>query len=205
MNKKIFGILVAVLAVTLMLTPLAVAKPGAPKNNEKFEYFKLVCSGEASEIYDRGWLSPPEALLIPNTWHGRGGGWVTGDTVELTVGDETFNMTTDPYSVNWTTTFDIELFIDNDGNAKGYNLRLTDVLTVYDEGVEIGTLVLKIKSVIDLTVMPPEMGGNIVGYGTGELKDVHISAVGLGMTDPVNLLYAREGTITGWPDYITNP
>ena len=40
MNKKIFGILVTLLAVTMMLTPFALAKPwNYPKNNAKFEEF----------------------------------------------------------------------------------------------------------------------------------------------------------------------
>jgi hypothetical protein len=204
MNKKALVIL-TMLAFSLLLTPIALAKPGAPKNNPKFEYFALLVSGSGTEEYDREWASPPNGEP-PNLFHGRGGGWdpLTVDLVELTVGGETFDMTTDPYSVDYTTTFDIEVFLDNAGEATKYNIRLTDVVTVYDEGDEIGTLVLNIKAVVDFTVFPPGYQGTIQGYGTGDLKGVHISAEDFGVVNPDPLRYYREGTITGWPAEITN-
>lgn len=201
MNRKFLVIAVALMVAAMLATPLVSAKPGAEKSNEKFEYFELVCSGVGSETYESSHASPPDGEP-PNVIHGRGGGWVTGSTVELTVGQETFDMESEPYSVDWTTTFDIEVFFDNDGNAKGYNIRLTDIVTVYDEGEAIGTLVLKIIGFIDLTATPPAMGGTVVGYGTEDLKGVHISAVDVGLIGPQ--LYSRAGTITGWPGQITN-
>jgi hypothetical protein len=37
------------------------------------------------------------------------------------------------------------------------------------------------------------------------LKGVHISAVDLGFSGiPPSVIFGREGTITGWPDDITN-
>jgi hypothetical protein len=40
MNKKIFGIIVSLLTISLIVTPFAFAKPwGYPKNNEKWEEF----------------------------------------------------------------------------------------------------------------------------------------------------------------------
>ena len=49
-----------------------------------------------------------------------------------------------------------------------------------------------------------------MGYGTGALEGVKISAIDLGVmfmdlgeTPPI-VLYGREGTITGWPEDITN-
>lgn len=196
---------VTLLAVFMLATPLVAAKPGAQKSNDNFEFFSLLCSGEGNGIYEKEWNSPPNSES-PNIFHGRGGGWddSTVDLVELTVGGETFDMTTDPYSVFYTTTFDIESFLDAEGNAKKYNIRLTDVVTVSYEGMEIGTLVLKIVAVVDFTTMPPGYEGTVQGYGTDALKGVHISAQDFGRIDPVLFRYLRVGTITGWPDYITN-
>ena len=189
----------------MMATPLALAKPGAEKSNNKFEYFSLLASGEATEEYDREWTSPPDTDPS-NVFHGRGGGWDVSavDLVELTVGEETFDMTTDPYSVDYTTTFDIESFNDNEGTLKKYNIRLTDVVTVYDEGKKIGTIVLNIVAVVDFTTMPPGYEGTVQGYGTDALKGVHISALDVGLIAQEPNRYLRIGTIRGWPEQITN-
>lgn len=40
MNKKILFI-VALLTFSMLLTPIVLAKPGADKSNEKFEFFQL--------------------------------------------------------------------------------------------------------------------------------------------------------------------
>jgi hypothetical protein len=205
MNKKIFGIFITLLAVSLMLTPLVVAKPGAEKMNPKFEDFQLVVSGSGLGVFEKEVVAPPEGTS-PNTIHRRGAQWNVSavDLVELTVGSEIFDMTTDPYNVDYTTTFDIEIFLNETGDAVKYNIRLTDNITLYDEDVAIGTLILKIKATIDLTVMPPVYQGTITGYGTGALNGIHVSAVDLGLTDPINLRYTRIGTITGWPTEISN-
>jgi len=206
MNKKIFGVLATVLAVSLMLTPLTVATPGAPKSNEKFEFFELVCSGVADGNYDRAWYTPPNAEPLDNkTQHSRGGGWTTGDTVALTIGEETFTMDTSPYNVTWTTTFDVNLIRNNDGSNKLTIIKLTDVVTVYDaNNASIGTLVLNLKSAIDFSTMPPGYSGTMQGYGTGDLTGVKISGIDIGLVDPVNGIFMRNGTITGWPAEITN-
>jgi len=206
MNKKIFGIVVTVLAISLMLTPLALAKPGAPKKNDKFEFFELVCSGTMDGNYDRFWYTPPNADPLDNkTQHSRGGGWTTGDIVELTVGEETFTMDTSPYNVTWTTTFNTNLIRNNDGTNKLTIITLTDVVTVYDaDNQTIGELVLNLKSAIDFSTMPPGYSGTMQGYGTDAFKDVHISGIDIGLVDPVNGIFMRNGTITGWPTDITN-
>ena len=202
-KRKIVIITTIFLIAAMLLIPFAVAKPGAEKNNEKFEYFELVCSGATSETYDKIWITPPEADTAKTT-HLRGGGWITGEVVELTVGDKTFTMVTDPYSVSWTTTFDGNLVYNNDGTNKLSILHLTDVLTVYNDGEEIGTLVLNLKSAIDFSTTPPGYSGVMQGYGTGALKDVHVSGIDNGLIDPVNGIFMRTGTITGWPEEVTN-
>lgn len=206
MNKKTL-LLVTMLAFSLLLTPIALAKPGAPKDNERFEFFELVCSGATDGNFDRFWYTPPNADISENkTTHGRGGGWVTGDTVALTVGEETFTMDTTPYNITWTTTFDANIIRYNDGTNKRTIITLTDVVTVYDaDNQTIGTLVLNLKSAIDFTTFPPGYGGTMQGYGTGAFEGVHISGIDIGLVDPVNGIFMRNGTITGWPDAITNP
>ena len=194
------------LAFSLILTPLAIATPGEEKSNEKFEFFELVCSGMMSGTGDRFWYTPPKAPIEENkTTHGRGMGWITGDTVELTVGEETFTMDTEPYNVTWTTIYDVDLVRNNDGTTKRSNIRLTDVVTVYDaDNGTIGTLVLNLKSAIDWATLPPGYSGTVQGYGTEALAGVHISGIDIGLVDPVNGIFMRNGTITGWPEDITN-
>jgi len=203
MNKKILVTVTLMLAITMLATPLVAAKPGAEKSNDKFEYFNLIVSGEGNGINDRSWTTPPDSEEI-KTSHTRNGGWddTTVDLVVLTVGEEIIDMTTAPYSVGYTTTFDLEILWLNDGALKSYNIRLTDIVPVYKDGVEIGTLVLKIKSVIDFTVAPPAYSGNVVGYGTEALKGVHVSAEDIGLIGTAT--YQRIGTITGWPEDIAN-
>ena len=203
MNRKLLGFALALVFLAALAAPMVLAKPGAEKSNEKFEYFELYCSGSTSGTYDRAWYTPPNADPLDNkTQHSRGGGWATGDVVNMTVGDKTFTIVT-PYSVNWTTTIDANGVMNNDGTSKLTIITLTDVVTVYDGENVIGTLVLNLKSAIDFSTMPPGYGGSLQGYGTGELKGVHISGIDVGLVGPG--LFLRVGTITGWPDDITNP
>ncbi len=200
-NRKIVVLAVASLAIAMLATPLVSAMPGAEKNNEKFEYFKLVCTGQDDGTSEKSWDTYLHEMV--KTGHGRGAEWTVGPILALTVGDETFDGGTFPYSMAWDTTYDIQVFFNNDGSIARYNIRLTDVVTVYDTGAEIGTLVLKLTSYIVFEAgLPVKMAGTVVGYGTEELKGVQISAVDT--YDMVNLWYARVGTIAGWPEEITN-
>jgi len=201
-NKKVLGTILAFIFLVAMATPMVLAMPGDEKSNEKFEYFELVCSGSGSPVWSRNWVTPPDGDSI-KTRHVRDREWVTGDTVELTVGDETFTMNTEPYSVDYTTTIDNQIVFNNDGTPMHYAIKLTDVVTVFDDDVAIGTLVLQITALVDLTGEVPTYQGTVMGYGTEALKGVHVSAIDVGMTAPG--LFERIGTITGWPDYITNP
>ena len=202
MKKKVL-IVTAILAFSLLLTPLALAKPTIEKNNDRFEYFKLEFNGVMGSD-ERAWNSPPTGL--PKVHHSRGTQISSDNMVELTVGLETFDMTTEPYSVDYTETFDGEQFFDNDGNIKGWHMRITDVITVYEDGTPIGTIVLKIPAIVVMDGMEAShKGGTITGYGTDQLKGVHISAVDLGFSGmPPSIIFGREGTITGWPAEITN-
>jgi hypothetical protein len=207
--KKIILIAVVLMAAVMLATPLVCAKPATEKNNDKFEYFDLLVTGLPDENPDRLWYTPPNADPLENkTQHARGGGWITWPSPELTVGDETFDWDTTPYSIDWTTTTDGNVLRFSDGTVKHNIIKLTDVVTLYYEGDEIGTLVLELKSAI----REGSYSGNIMGYGTGALKGVHISAIDLGVVgyDPTTtpmptVLFERVGTITGWPEQITNP
>ena len=202
MNKKIL-VAALLLTLSLLLTPVVFAKPTIEKNNDKFEYFKVEFNGVLGPS-EREWNSPPTGL--PKVHHSRGVLTSSDDILELTVGLETFDMTTEPYSVDYTETFDGEQFFDNDGNIKGWHMRITDVITVYEDGTPIGTIVLKIPAIVVMDGMEAShKGGTITGYGTDQLKGVHISAVDLGFSGmPPSIIFGREGTITGWPAEITN-
>lgn len=206
MKKKAL-VFLTMLAFLLILVPLALAKPGAEKSNPKFVYFHLGVSGFNTGTYDRSWDTPPNNPDWNKTTHNRGGGWFTWPGVNLTIGTETFTMDTTHYSVTWTTTIDNNVVRFNNGTTRANLIKLTDVVTVYEDNMEIGTLVLKLKSSIKLG----EYSGNIVGYGTGAFKSVHISAIDLGLTflDMTTVpfptvIFEREGTIAGWPEDITN-
>ena len=203
MKKKILGFALAFVFLAMLATPLVSAKPEIEKNNDKFEYFKFEFDGVMGPA-EREWNSPPTGL--PKVHHSRGTQTSSVSVVELTVGLETFDMTTEPYSVDYTETFDGEQFFDNDGNIKGWHMRITDVITVYEDGTPIGTIVLKIPAIVVMDGMEAShKGGTITGYGTGELKGVHISGVDLGFSGiPPSIIFGREGTITGWPADITN-
>jgi hypothetical protein len=202
MNKKVL-IVIAILAFSLLLAPMVLAKPAIEKNNDKFEYFKLEFDGMQTSG-EREWNSPPTGL--PKVHHSRGMPMSSVSMVELTVGLEKFDMTTEPYSVDYTETFDGEIFFDNEGNYVGWHMKVTDVITVYEYGASIGTIVLKIPAVVVMDGMEASIkSGSITGYGTGDLKGVHISAVDLGFFGmPPSVTFGREGTITGWPTEITN-
>jgi hypothetical protein len=202
-KKKILGFALAFVFLAMLATPLVSAKPEIEKNNDKFEYFKLEFNGVMGPA-EREWNSPPTGL--PKVHHSRGTTTSSDGIVELTVGLETFDMTTEPYSVDYTETFDGEMFFDNDGNIKGWHMRITDVITVYEDGTPIGTIVLKIPAIVVMDGMEAShKGGTITGYGTDQLKGVHISAVDLGFSGiPPSIIFGREGTITGWPAEITN-
>ena len=203
MKKKAL-IIIAIFAFSLLLTPIAFAKPATEKNNDRFEYFKLEFNGVMGPA-EREWNSGPPTGLV-KVHHSRGVLTSSDAILELTVGSETFDMTTEPYSVDYTETYDGEIFLDNEGNYIGWHMRVTDVITVYEDGTPIGTIVLKIPAIGVVDGMEFLFkGGSITGYGTGELKGVHISAVDLGFSGmPPSTIFGREGTITGWPDDITN-
>jgi hypothetical protein len=203
MNKKVLGFALAFIFIAAMATPMALARPGGEKSNDKFDYFYLQVSGFGSGTNDKFWYTPPNADVNDNkTQHARGGGWVTfpESEVYLIVGEDEFRTDTDPVHISWTTTFNTNLIRFNNGTTKSTIIKLTDVVTVYDGEEEIGTLVLELKSSIKLGVG----SGTVQGYGTGAFEGVKISAVDLGVisitpgTPPI-VLYAREGTITGWP------
>lgn len=89
-------------------------------------------------------------------------------------------MATASYSVDWTTTFDANIIKYNNGTSKRSIIHITDVVTIYGGEDVIGTLVLNLKSAIDFTTFPPDYGGTVQGYGTGELEVVHISGIDVG-------------------------
>ena len=203
LNRKIMLIFASLFLISIMLTPLAIAKPSAEKSNDKFDFFQLMCSG----VQDTTTGTALETYIddIVKTRHISNRGWLPDSVLELTVGEETFTMDTEPYSIDWTTTFDANAIFNNDGTQKQTALKLTDVVTVYNEDEVIGTLVLNIVSAIEFTDGSPSgYSGTVVGYGTEALIGVHISAIDLGLVSLPPPTFERLGTITGWPEQITN-
>lgn len=202
MDKRAL-IVIVILAFSLLLTPMVLAQPATEKNNDKFEYFKFEYNGLQGTA-EQEWTSPPTGM--PKVAHSRGTPINSDGIVELTVGTETFDMTTEPYSVDYTETFDGERFFDNDGAIKGWHMRIITTITVYDEGEPIGTIVIKTQAIVVMGDSGPSIeSAPINGFGTGELKGVHITGIDLGFTViPPDVIFGREGTITGWPDDITN-
>ena len=197
LNRKILIFVTAFFIAAMLLTPFAVAKPGAEKSNEKFEYFELLVSGmpdTTTGITEETFIDE-----MVKTRHISGRGWSLGAFVELTVGEEIYTMTSAPYSVDYTTTFDSIAVFNNDGSSKRTAVKLVDVVTLYKDGEAIGTLVLKLESAI----VPPSYSGTVNGYGTGALKGVKISGVDIGLINPppsgIDMQFLRVGTITGWP------
>jgi hypothetical protein len=182
--------------------PVWVEHQGTVKCWPNIKYFELLCSGAQDEATGREKEIFCEDVLKLRIIKDRE--WITGEVVELTVGEETFTPATEPYSVEWTTTFDAKAFFNEDGTNKLTYIELCDVATVFNNGVAVGTLVLKLKSTIDFATTPPAYSGTVCGFGTGALRGVHVSGADLGLVDPVNGLFLRVGAITGWPDYITN-
>jgi hypothetical protein len=108
-------------------------------------------------------------------------------------------------SVDWTTTFNAEIIFNEDGTAPiMYYITLVDVVTLYDDGVEIGTLVLNLDSSVDLATTPPTYSGTVLGYGTDALKGVQVTGTDIGLINSDEELFLRIGRIRNWPEEITN-
>lgn len=199
MNKKIFSIVVAVLAVSMMLTPLAVAKPGALKKNDKFLPFQLIISGETLDDPETTRFTPPGTFPPDSkTIHVRDDGWIPGDTLTLTVGGVTYPDADPLVTLVYSATYDAEV-VFKEGFAS-VTVRVKDTVTISYEGEVLGTLELKVTARGGSTGYT----GTIVGYGTGAFEGVKISAIDSVYPDPAELpdivlIYARIGTIQGWP------
>ena len=186
MNKKIFGIFITIFAFSLMLTPLAVAKPGALKTNEKFLNFMLEPSGATGDAM--------KAWEAGNTSHARGVEWINGETLTLTIGTDVFTMESEPVSIDYVVTS-----AEWDSGPKGTVVRVEETVTIYYDTVPLGTIELSIRSKSSAN----GYSGTVVGHGTGDFEGVKISAVDQVVLDPAFHL-ARIGTIQGWPG-ITPP
>lgn len=165
------------------------------------QYFNLLCSGHADE--ETGTIEEifEEDVLVKTIISDRS--WITGPVVELTIGDELFTPTTEPFSVDWTTTFNAEIIFNEAGTAPiMYYITLVDVVTVYDDSVELSTLVLNLDSSIDLATVPPTYSGTVLGYGTGALKGVQVTGTDIGLIG--DELFLRIGRVRNWPEEITN-
>lgn len=191
MNKKIFGIIIALLAVSLMLTPLAIAKPGAEKSNDKWQSFELriVGSGETG----KSWQTPPEPA-DPKTEHSRDNVWAPATVLSLTViidGTEIYDYTSSPTSLDYYALLDA-----NNNIGKRQLVTVKETIRFMDGETELGTLELQVSDFIpdgDFTAMR----GTFVGVGTGVLKGVKVIGTDSLELDPFAVV--RSGTVMNWP------
>jgi hypothetical protein len=196
MNKKIFVILATVLAISLILTPLAIAKPGEVKENEKWQTFELliVGGGETGKF----WQTPPEPAE-PKTTHSRGNIWYSGDELTGTVssviitigGTETYSLIEEGGILDY-----YALLNANNNLNKMMTVGLKETIRFMDGATEIGTLEITVSDQIfdgDYTTMT----GTFVGIGTGALKGVKLIGTDLLSLDPFAVM--RSGIIMNWP------
>jgi len=192
MNKKVFALVVVLLALS-MLTTLVQAKPYTERNNEKFERF-AVSGLPAYEpwTWDFRYIpSEDNPNVIVASWDE-----VMTDYV-ITVGANTYHLDTDftytghavmtiydpdpwppviPIPYAWSEKWHLRVDYMYDFSAGSSGIEGTiEMLAIFNEGgVSINSL-----------------------RGTGDLKNVQIKATTVTAVPP-NI--AHEGIVSGWPD-----
>jgi hypothetical protein len=163
------------------------------------QYFQLVPSGGADPETGVEWVYP-KPPADPESAHVRNREWVIGDTLTLTVGDDTYTMGGDPIDISYYGEFDSDTVFGEEVNVT--KVRVRETITVSVMGEEIGKLKLLITSESSAT----GYAGSVVGYGTGVFKGVKIVAadqVVLVSLDPLVFTLARTGKVTNWPSIET--
>jgi len=195
MNKKILVMLVALLVLSITLTPFAVAKPWNERNNEKFETFSTTVAFNFEPILTA--IANPE--YVPSQDHTNKiiYSWVEEATAyTITVDGVTYSLGTDfEYSGVSVVTTVGEPFTPNPllaGMLVGSKETHFRVDYMYDfsavEGGIEGTI-----SMLALTTSGPDRLMYISSLqGTGDLKNVKIWATAAGM--------GHLGIVSGWPD-----
>ena len=163
------------------------------------QYFQLVPSGGADPETGVEWVYP-KPPADPESFHVRNREWVIGDTLTLTVGNDTYTMGGDPIDLSYYGEFDSDTVYGEEVNVTKVTVRET--ITVSCMGEVIGELKLLIKSESSAT----GYAGSVVGYGTGAFKGVKIIAadqVIVVSLDPLVFTLARTGKVKNWPSIET--
>jgi len=194
-NKKILVMFVALLVLSITLTPFAVAKPWNERNNEKFETFSTTVAFNFEPILTA--IANPEYVpseehtnKIIYSWEEEA---ITGYTI--TVDGDTYYLETDfEYSgVSVTTTIG-EPFVPNpilggmlEGSKTHWRVDYMYDFSAVEGGID-GTISMRA-----LTTSGPDRLMYITSLqGTGDLKNVKIWATAEGM--------GHLGIVSGWPD-----
>jgi len=200
MNKKILVIFVTVLTFSLMLTPFAIAKPGAEKSNEKIQTwhyekevpFSVLLSGEHEYIPS---FEKPNILVITTTE-----GFIS---YEITVEGNTYVQGVDfdcvdvytKYTANKPTFPDPAQLWPSETQSAHLLVYTTFDFSAYPGSIE-----------GQLRIMERSSHGNTHTtslWGTGDLQNVVVQATYYNTADdstPPILTVYDDGTVIGWPD-----
>ena len=179
MNKKVLVLTLILLAIPLLtITPVQ-----AGKGQEKL-YFKLYAVGWPDPETGERWDTPQTAHLRDVEWYH------PPDVLEVTIGTDTYNMTTTPVYISYSAKLDMDINLKTLG-GKG---RARETIT-FSDGTVLGTLEI-------LAVC----GATFAGHGTGALEGVKVAGYTprtevIPWPDPpyYRAAITREGTIMGWP------
>jgi hypothetical protein len=192
MNKKIFGIIVALLTISLIVTPFAFAKPWNPKNNDKFKDFSVtlvpnfanIAAGIANAEYIPSADNPNKVIVT----------WIEEPMIDYTI------------TVDGTTYF---LGTDFDYTGVAVYTSIGAPFTPNAIGLPIGTKEQKfrvdykydfdavpggIEGTLEMLAITANPGGMMIRSlrGTGDLQNVQIFATGVG--------FGHVGLVIGWPE-----
>ena len=187
MKKKCL-LFVTILTFSLLVMPIALAKPGAEKSNENFLDFELIITGAADEETGEEWQTPPEPA-DPKTTHVRDRDWVDAVPI-LTIDGDTYSEISSPISISYEGAIDVDTNLKETGDIS--HVRVTEIITFYNLGEEIGTLEI---SVTDMG--KDGFSGTFVAHGTDALKGVKVIGTDAIAFPPLQIV--RSGTITNWP------
>lgn len=186
MNRKIL-IVIALLVWSTALTPLALARSGIEKENEKFLSLQITKIGgpPVSPVVVINRPPPPKEtefrrMIIPE-------GLLEA---EILIDGETYYLGVD-FTYEATITIDYHLNLD----PVFGNLIVDQTYDFTLSGID-GTL--EVLTVGKVWGFPPaDSWGTSRGYGTGDLEGVKLMATG--WHEPTGEI-VHAGTITGWPN-----
>ena len=185
MNKKIL-VIVTILAISLMLTPLTLAKPGAEKNNED-TFLTLYVFFSSTVSYGGGKFNPQYVGARTSTII-----WLeTADVCDITIdGTKTYSLTTD---------FDYEgtitMFMNNADDQTFANVKIEySYIFKSASGID-GTLNMRAVGKTWWDIDGQHYDVTIRGQGTDQLEGVKL--MGMGMEGVGGIVH--EGTVTNWP------